>query len=474
MPSTTRTTVAVGPVMSGWGSWDWIGVFLVEHLGRHYPVTTFGAWEVPNADVVVVVKHAPPTDWVEEVARRASLIYCPIDHYGAAAEIDADSGWLRKCARILVHRRRLQPHFAPLAPTSYIDHPLKFTLPIRKTFRPAGPLLWVGVWSNLQPLVEWVNAHPLPAPLDVLTNPEAQGRVPAATDLGFDPTRDVRVLEWTPERHLRFAAIARAALDVKGDDFRARHKPPAKALDFVASGLPLAMNPGTSSAEHLAALGLKVPAPLDTGAWLSEKYWKETRHQGEKFGRELSPERVANRFRKVIEEALANRPERIAVPSPAPARHAGIRAPDVVADYRAAECGGNSRRVRDRNLCARRLGRSRYARSASSMSSTRSGCTVGSGADRMAQVDRLVRVGVAYELVAVETPSRFPAGVAGPQFGDRQTVEQSEQLGRSVLTTVVRVGGARDEPVGGGQEHGVGRHPQERLDEPAVVLDVLE
>ncbi|AMV24179.1 D-inositol 3-phosphate glycosyltransferase [Gemmata sp. SH-PL17] len=168
--------------------------------------------------------------------------------------------------------------------------------------------------SNLGPLVEWVNAHPLPAPLDVLTNPESPGPVPSAAELGFRADRDVRVHEWTPERHRQFVVTARAALDVKGDEFRARHKPPAKALDFVASGLPLAMNPGTSSAEHLAALGLEVPSPLDPGTWLSERYAQGTRRLGERLTRELAPARVADRVRKLLVGVLRSRPARAPLP----------------------------------------------------------------------------------------------------------------------------------------------------------------
>lgn len=305
MPRSVPCTVAVGPVMPGWGSWDWVGTFLVKQLASHYQTLTFEPWEVPDADTVVVIKHAPPSDWVEDVIPRSALVYCPIDHYGEASEIDADADWLRRCSRVLVHCRRLQQHFAPLALTSYVDHPLKFATPTRRTYRTVGPLLWVGVRSNVPPLVAWVNAHPLPAPLDVLTNPETPGQVPTPAELGFRPDREVRLHEWTPERHLEFTAGARAALDIKGDDFRNRHKPPAKALDFVASGLPLAMNPGTSPVEHLAALGLKVPSPLDVDTWLSEKYWKQTRHVGERLVRELTLERVANRYRKAIKEAFA-------------------------------------------------------------------------------------------------------------------------------------------------------------------------
>ncbi len=318
MASATHTTVAIGPVMPGWGSWDWVGTFLVEHLGGLFRTTTFGAWDEPEGDAVLVVKHAPPPEWAHAVTRRASLVYCPIDHYGAAAEIEDDAEWLRACAKILVHCRRLEPYFAPLAPTAYVDHPLKFAVATRRGPRPDGPFLWVGVRSNLGPLTEWVNAHPLPGPLDVLTNPETPGAVPGPVELGFRAGLEVRVHEWSPERHRQFAAVARAALDVKRDDFRARHKPPAKALDFVASGLPLAMNPGTSSAEHLAELGLKVPSPLDTGTWLSERYAQDTRRLGERLTRELAPARVANRVRKLVEEALRNRPTRVTLPVTAP------------------------------------------------------------------------------------------------------------------------------------------------------------
>lgn len=306
-------TLAVGPVMPGWGSWDWVGTFLTEHLRGPYRTSTFAPGEMPTADVVVVVKHAPAAAWVDAVTARSALVYCPIDWYGAASDIAADAAWLRKCARVVVHCRRLVPHFAGLAETSYADHPVKYAVPTRRVFRADGPLLWVGVRSNLPPLVAWANAHPLPGPLDVLTNPADPARVPSPADLGFAPGREVRVHAWSPELHRDLAARARAALDVKGDDFRARHKPPAKALDFVASGVPLALEPGSSAAEHLAALGLTVPSPHDHDRWLSEKYWAEVRRVGERVSRELAPERVAARFLKV----LAGIPNVSAIPAAA-------------------------------------------------------------------------------------------------------------------------------------------------------------
>ncbi len=302
-----RPAVAVGPTAPGWGSWDWVGVSLLEGLGPDYTTAPFAPWDVPTADVVVVVKHPPPAGWAAEVARRSALVYCPVDHYGGPAEVAADADWLRLCNRIVVHARRLEGYFRPLAETVYLDHPLKYVTPTRRHFRADGPLLWVGVRTNLPPLADWVNAHPLPAPLDVLTNPERPGAPLPAAAFGFRPDREVRVREWTPALHLDLLAAARAALDVKGHDFRSRHKPPAKALDYVASGVPVALTAG-ASAEHLAGLGLAVPSPLDADRWLSREYWEETRRLGEALTRDLSPGRVAARARGVVEAALRDRP----------------------------------------------------------------------------------------------------------------------------------------------------------------------
>src|SRR5206468_1945461 len=106
----------------------------------------------------------------------------------------------------------------------------KFAAPEMAAYRPEGTILWVGVRTNLTPLVEWVNAHPLPGGLCVLTNPEQPGSMPAAAEWGFRHPEGVRVEEWSADLHRQRTAEARAALDIKGRDFRQRHKPPAKAI----------------------------------------------------------------------------------------------------------------------------------------------------------------------------------------------------------------------------------------------------
>src|SRR5262249_49607525 len=143
--------------------------------------TSFTGDRIPACDVVVLVKFPVPQPVIEEAARRAKVIYAPLDYYGSPQEIEADGPMLRRCARILVHCERLRPYFERYARVEYMDHHVKFAAPLRDRFKEERFILWAGVRSNLPPLVEWVNANvpaltrpgsPMPGELVVLTNPE--------------------------------------------------------------------------------------------------------------------------------------------------------------------------------------------------------------------------------------------------------------------------------------------------------------
>src|SRR5258708_17346290 len=194
------TVVAVGPRFPGWGSWEWIGADLQRDLSQWYSTCVFGWHKLPTGDVAIVVKHPLPTEWWLESTRRPPVIYCPVDRYGSASEIDADGGWLSRCARIVIHCERMRKYFAPYAPVEYLDHAIKYAGPPQQAHVPDGPILWVGVRTNLPPVVEWVNAHGLPRPLIVLTNPELPALPMEPPEYGFGPEVDVRMEVWTPER----------------------------------------------------------------------------------------------------------------------------------------------------------------------------------------------------------------------------------------------------------------------------------
>ena len=215
-PPRRRLRVAFGPEAPGWGSWDWTGADVLRLLAPRFATSSFPAWEVPEADLVVLVKHAPPPGWVEAVTRHAPLLYGPVDRYGSAAEVDADAPWLRRCARVLIHCERLRRYLQPYAPVVYLDHHIKFAAPLRDARRDDGDLLWVGVRSNLPPLVDWVNAHGTPAPLVVLTNPEDPARVPPPAAFGFRPDRAVRLLAWSPRQQADLTARGTACSTSRG------------------------------------------------------------------------------------------------------------------------------------------------------------------------------------------------------------------------------------------------------------------
>ena len=325
--------VAFGPVMPGWGSWDWVGASLRDSIAATHATTSFAAWDEVEADVVVVVKHAPPADWVAaHRGRGAVVLFCPIDYYGHAAEIDADGAVLGQFDRIVVHSERLRRYFQPYASVDYLDHSIRYAAPLRARFRPDGPILWVGVRSNLPPFIDWVNRHGVPGPLQVLTNLPDPAHPPTAVDLGFAARLDAQVVDWCPHLHAEMTAAARAVIDIKGGDFRGRHKPPAKGIDVLASGVPLAMNPDSSTVEHLAHLGFAVADPLDVDHWLSVEYWEDTRAFGAALRELLDVDRIALRFARIVEEARSTRSTGRALgrATPAPALALGSNPPAVV------------------------------------------------------------------------------------------------------------------------------------------------
>ena len=304
---TRRPVVAFGPEMPDWGSWQWVGEDTMRVLSQRFAAVRFGWDEVPRCDVLAIVKHVPPPGFMERLPGRTAVVYCPVDFFESEQHIAACAALLQRCQRIVVHCERLRRHFEPYAPVETMDHPVKFVTKRPVAYRSTGYVLWVGVWPNLESLAAWVNEHPLPCRLRVLTNLE-EGKTGVPAEFGFRADRDVVIEQWDPKRQLELTRGAKAAIDVKGSDFRQRHKPPAKGLDSIASGLPLAMNLDSSTAEHLARLGFELADPLDTGRWFSREYWKETQRFGSALRELLSPRRIGRRFERLFEQVLDQRP----------------------------------------------------------------------------------------------------------------------------------------------------------------------
>lgn len=302
----TSARIAIGPVMPGWGSWDWVGSDVGFTLRqRGFQVESWRMQTgIPEADVVIIVKHPPDRRHFDLAANRSRIIFCPVDHYGSVHEIESDSDWLRRCARVLIHCQSLRRFFEPYCVVAYMDHHVKFVEKRTEPWREEGFVLWVGVRSNLPALVEWLKGHSLGRELRILTNFDPPRDVVDPGEVGIDSHHKTQIMQWSPRRHREWAGLAKAAIDIKGDDFRARHKPPAKAIDFIASGLPLAMNIEASAVGHLAELGFDVASPSEPEKWWSKEYHEETMAFGAALRELLSLDRIVNRFQRVIEAAV--------------------------------------------------------------------------------------------------------------------------------------------------------------------------
>ena len=300
-------SVAVGPEIKGAGSWNWVGIDLINSLNadQRYQAFAFEN-ELPECDVCIFVKWLPELSVLKALAKHSAIIFCPIDAYGSGTEIDADWQRLRCCDLIVIHSPVLEKYFRGYAKTAFLHHHLKYSLPTRDRFVEEGPILWAGLWGNLPPVVNWVNEFGVQNELVILTN-FSDHRCRTATDFGFRSPGKIRIEEWSAECHLEYLKNARAAIDIKGTDFRQRSKPPAKALDFIASGIPLAMNSDSGPVRYLDKLGFRVSAPDQTDFWFSRKYWEQTCEFGLKLYAEISQSQIMNQWTEILTETIGVR-----------------------------------------------------------------------------------------------------------------------------------------------------------------------
>ena len=295
--------ISFGPALAENGSWSWIGIDLANNLSSSFKVTS---WKdnPPDCDVVVFVKFPPSPRGLLQIAPSTKIVYFPIDFFQSVEHIAALGDFLRRCDQIIISSWRQKQFFEQFAPVEYLDHHVKYVVPRFKQPNPDDPILWVGVHTNLSPLVEWVNEHGIPKDLLILTNFDKDQFPVISQSVGFKEPHRICIKEWSVERHIAALSRSSGAIDIKGNDFAAFCKPSTKAIDFICSGLPLAMNLDSSPFEHLDNLGLAVPDPRDTDRWFSSEYYNETVRVGAVLREAFSLERVATNFRQILWNTL--------------------------------------------------------------------------------------------------------------------------------------------------------------------------
>ena len=97
----------------------------------------------------------------------------------------------------------------------------------------------------------------------------------------------------------------RAAIDIKGSDFNQATKPPTKAQQFLASGIPFACNSDSSVADYLKWRDFDVADATDMNRLFSRDYWKETQAFAPRLKSWTSADAVKGSFENAIRELLA-------------------------------------------------------------------------------------------------------------------------------------------------------------------------
>lgn len=313
---TARRRVAIGPVRD-YPSWGWVGFDTARELSRDFEVVFYDAWtEPPACDVLLAIKERPPAGFIEAIRKRGSkLVYCPVDTLLDRDHLTGEAEIFRACDMVLVHSERLLPLVRPYcANTHFVEHHARFVTPAPAAFKESGYVLWVGGYQYVPYLLRWLDHHPFQYELRILTDVDnyrarSAARILAA-EIGVKLSRvgegryaaGLSVLPWSERRQEEMMRECRAAMDVKAtDNFNQYYKPPTKAQQMIASGIPFAVNPESYSADYFRRRGFELASPSEPARWLSREYWEITQRHGKDLRTAISLEAVGARYRVLID-----------------------------------------------------------------------------------------------------------------------------------------------------------------------------
>jgi len=284
-----RPKIAIGTPSTA-PSWDWVGVKTAHTLENSFGVELFNDFStLPDASIIMIVKTQPPRTFVEAALERGiRIVYLPIDHYQAAEEIEADAVFLAACNLVLSHSLALLPYLEPhVRQVDFVEHESIYALEPLAEFRPEGFVLWIGACEHLPHIIAWLRQNEVGADLKLLTNYNNKvARMEAhmrARRMGIrlefqdGMINGHEAVLWSEEAQEQLMRTCKAAIDIKGTDFNQATKPPTKAQQFIASGIPFTCNTDSSVADYLKWRGFDVAAAADWDRLFSRDYWEETR-----------------------------------------------------------------------------------------------------------------------------------------------------------------------------------------------------
>lgn len=304
--------LAIGPIRD-YPSWNWVGEAVARELANDYEIALFrDFWPAPRADAVMVIKQRPPRQLVRALrAQGSKLVYAPIDIYNEAREIHQDAAVLGACDLVLSHSEPLLDCLdAYCARTAFIEHHGKYALPELVPYRPDGFVLWIGGLQNLPYLLKWLEEVAISRKLEFLTDIGNRNAARAAQRLARRLGVRLRIEAgringipthaWSEMAQRQMMQACKAAIDIKGDGFNQRMKPPAKAQKFISSGIPFACNPESAGAAYFRARGFDLASPAAEDYWYSQDYWQETQRFAAQLRETISIEAVGRRYREQL------------------------------------------------------------------------------------------------------------------------------------------------------------------------------
>lgn len=305
-------TIAFGPKLQ-YPSWEWVGADTAEELRKYYTVITYDADELPQADVIFVIKRPLTLEQVAQIKANGSyLIYVPIDFFYGQNHLQKFRQFLVSSDIIVSHSASLAPFLHHFAPTRLIDHHGKFFLPNLASYKEKGFAIWIGGFEHLPFLLHYLDTHEISIDIQILTNVDnmsAQRRAKRlAQELGTDlrleddRIRGMPIIKWAPEIQAAMLREAKAAIDIKGSSFNQRHKPATKAQKFICSGVPLAMEP-CESVTYFARHGLQIPTPSES-KWLTRDYYTEVTTTASQLRPLLTIEAIGQQYQVLIDELV--------------------------------------------------------------------------------------------------------------------------------------------------------------------------
>jgi hypothetical protein len=281
--------IAIGPVTKA-PSWNWVGLDTAKELSKYFSIEIFNSYSIlPKSKIILIVKQLPPVNFIEQAkSQDKKIIYCPIDYFENEMQLIKSDFILSKCDLILSHAESLIPLLDQFCPSFLVEHNSKFTLPKMTKYKPNGFVLWIGGFQFVPYICKYIKTFNPSYELKLLTdykNKSAVGRAESLVrQIGIEINyKNLDLYDWSEDLQDKMMQECKAALDIKGDSFSQKHKPPTKGQKYITSGIPFAINSGNCCFSYFQRRNFDICEPKNVEKWFSEDYYNQT----QKFGIEL-------------------------------------------------------------------------------------------------------------------------------------------------------------------------------------------